>query len=85
MKNIWNIYIANLYKNISYITTRDITIHSPLKERNVLVAPHDKSQDASRIRTDMANLALIPLVTLQPPTANGPSTPALSACGSIPF
>ena len=27
MKNIWNIYIANLYKNISYITTRDITIH----------------------------------------------------------
>ncbi|WZZ78488.1 hypothetical protein YC2023_099060 [Brassica napus] len=27
----------------------------PLKERNVLVAPHDRSQDASQVRTEMAN------------------------------
>ena len=55
---------------------------TPLRERNVLVAPHDRSQDASRIRTEMANLALISLVTPCPCTANGPATPALSARGS---
>ncbi|WZZ17652.1 hypothetical protein YC2023_110741 [Brassica napus] len=27
----------------------------PLKERNVLVAPHDRSQDASQVRTEMTN------------------------------
>ena len=27
----------------------------PLKERNILVAPHDRSQDPSRVRTEMAN------------------------------
>ncbi|WZZ78962.1 hypothetical protein YC2023_099534 [Brassica napus] len=27
----------------------------PLKELNVFVAPHDRSQDASQVRTEMAN------------------------------
>ncbi|WZZ23653.1 hypothetical protein YC2023_007054 [Brassica napus] len=56
----------------------------PLKERNVLVAAHDRSQDASQVSTEMANLALIPLVTPRPPTTNGPPTPALSARGPHP-
>ena len=58
----------------------------PLIERNAPVAHHDRSQDASRVRTEMANLALIQLVTSRPPTANGPPTPAHSARGphSVP-
>ena len=57
---------------------------TPLKERNILGAPHDRSQDASRVRTEMANMALIPLITPQPPTAKGPPTPAHSNRGSHP-
>ena len=57
----------------------------PLIECNTLVALHDKSQNTSRVRTEMANLALKPLITPWPPTINGPPTPVLSARGPHPI
>lgn len=50
-----------------------------LKECNIFVAFHDMSQAASQARAEMANQAMISLITLRPSMTNRSPTFVLSA------